>query len=113
MPISHQEELPPQTVRASDVFTVGSHKFAAAGAGAGLLVVENGLDQNVSIQIQGQAWGPNASIWQDVGTALVVNAGLAGNTEISVPWPVLQFEVTPAGIPTSGVLRMWISKVTG
>lgn len=113
MATSHQETLPPQAVRTSDVFVVGAHKFAAVGASAGLLIVENGLDQNVSIQIQGQAWGPEASIWQDVGSALVVNAGLAGNTGITAIWPVLRFQVTPAGVPTSGELKMWLSRVPG
>lgn len=95
--------------RSAAAFASGRVDFAYIGSLLGLVLVENGLDQNVSVQLQGRARG--GTTWQNVGIAETVTAGSAGNISISEPWPELRIYCTPAGLPTSGEFNAWFSGV--
>ena len=90
-------------------FNSGETNFAYTGALTGLAIIENGLDQNVSVQLQGRARG--GSTWQAVGAASVVAAGAAGSIAITAPWPEVRIACTPAGVCTAGTFSAWFSAV--
>ena len=95
--------------RTGVAFYSGRVDFAYIGSLLGLVIIENGLDQNVSVQLQGRARGGDT--WQSVGTAETVSAASAGNISLSEPWPELRIACTPAGVPTSGTFSAWFSGV--
>jgi len=95
--------------RTAAVFVSGPIKFSYAGSILGLVIIENGLDQTVSVQLQGRAHG--GQTWQNVESAASVTAGSAGNIEIAVPWPELRISCTPGGAPSSGEFNAWFSGV--
>ena len=90
-------------------FVSGKTDFSYVGALTGLVIVENGLDQNVSVQVQGRARG--GSTWQNVETAEAIATLAAGNIAITEPWPEIRISVTPAGAPTDGTFSAWFSGV--
>lgn len=96
--------------RTGIVFTSGKSNFAYTGALTGLAIIENGLDQNVSVQLQGRARG--GTTWQDVETAVIVLAGGgAGSIAVTAPWSEVRISCTPAGVPTTGAFSAWFSGV--
>jgi len=68
-----------------------------------LITVENGLDQNVDVQVEGSRDGTFTNPY-DIGAAVTVNAGTTEAIVINDPVQFLRLEATAAGVPTSGSL---------
>jgi hypothetical protein len=86
------------TAQVSDTFELGADGYAT-----GLLSVTNGLDQNVTVTVQGMNDGD--STWQTDGTVAVV-AGATGSYTVTTPWGLVRLSTLPAGIPTTGTLQV-------
>ena len=95
--------------RTAVAFASGLTDFAYNGSLTGLVIIENGLDQNVTVQLQGRARG--GTTWQNVGSFSAVAAGSAGNIAVTTPWPEIRINCTPAGLCTSGTFDAWFSGV--
>lgn len=99
-------------IRDTDVHSSGGALFGAQGAIQGLIVIENKLNQIVSIQAQGRALG--SEVWQNIGAATNVAATVgttpgAGNIALTVSWPEVQITATCGGAPASGSVTAWLS----
>lgn len=99
-------------IRDTDAHASGGSLFGAIGAQQGLIIVENSLDQIVSIQAQGRAL--NGTVWQNVGAAFNV-AAIVGTTPgvnnlaLTVSWPEMRITATCGGAPASGSVTAWMS----
>lgn len=94
-------ELRDTTIAYSPVFTFGQR-----GYGNGVLIVENTLDQAVTVRLQGRAH--EGSTWQDIGAGISVAATTGvGYIPISSPWSILRMSYIAGTTPTSGSLTAW------
>jgi hypothetical protein len=89
----------------------GAAPFGIHGFSSGLVVVENGLDQNVTVQVQGKPDG--GATWQNEGSSVVANATDVNKVATTTPWSELRVQLTAAGIPTSGTVSAWLTRVKG
>lgn len=71
------------------------------------IVVYNGLDKNVDIQLQGSIDQTN---WLDIGNAFAVNAGENDYDTVTDYFPCYRVTAKCATNPTSGDLNVWILK---
>ena len=97
-------------IRSTDAVTTAA--AVIEGLSKKSLIVINGLDQNISVQIQGAYTEGSAFI--NVGTGQTVNAGVndfIGQTEVAelVNYiPCVRATVTAAIIPTSGTVTIYV-----
>lgn len=104
VPLFQAEEIRTAAVQSSP-----AAPFAAQGYGNGIVSIENGLDQNVTAQLQGKSdW---ASTWQDLGASVTVTASGVNKIVISEAWGELRLRLTAAGIPTTGDIDAWLTRV--
>ena len=71
--------------------------------------IENGLNQNVSCQLQGKC--KEGEVWRNIGSAVVVPAAVGGVPGVPAAafytaemWDTIRVKYTAAGLPTSGTL---------
>jgi hypothetical protein len=86
-------------------FNSGPVNFGYAGLLSGVVMIENGLDQNVTVQLQARP--REGATWQNVETSSVVAAGGTGNIATTTPWPEVRITCTPAGAVASGTFSAW------
>lgn len=98
-------------IRDTDAANSGAAPFGMQGFSSGLVVVENGLDQNVTVQVQGKPDG--GSTWQNEGASVVANASNVNKVATTTPWSELRVQLTAAGVPTSGTVSAWLTRVKG
>jgi len=82
----------------------------ALKAEKGVFLIKNGLDKNVSVQVEGSYTPDFIDSW-DVSTPVTVNLGTNGVKILPVDYyPYLRIKVTAALVPTAGTLSAWIGK---
>ena len=87
----------------SDLFDLATDLKSAA-----MVTVANGLDQNVTVTVQGRNEGDTT--WQTAGT-VVVATGASGYYLVDTPWGQVRLSSVAAGIPTTGVLQARVAPV--
>ena len=101
-----------QAVLSDDVIESGGCGMGKEKIDRGVVIINNGLDQNVNVDVEGRGyWATN---WQDTDAApTTVAAGADGFIVVDSPWYEVRVEVTPAGIPTTGTLIIELCKAYG
>ena len=74
------------------------------------ILVENGLDQQVSVQLQGSR---DETTWLDVGDAFNVAATSDDYQTVTDYFPCYRVVASCTTSPTSGALDVWILKARG
>lgn len=69
-------------------------------------IIENNLDQSISVQIQGQA--RFGKIWFNLGDPFTITAGQGDFMEIDQNWGQFRAAITPAVSPTSGDVGVFV-----
>jgi hypothetical protein len=83
-------------------------KFGNIGKKSCIVTVENDLDQQVGIIVQGKAKG--ATDWHTAGANQNIAAGANGNWSIiNAPWGEIRLQVTAAVLPATGTISAWIN----
>jgi hypothetical protein len=70
------------------------------------IFITNGLDVNVTIQVQ----GARESTWVNCGNSFVVNAGTSDYATCTDYFPKFQLTAACGSSPTSGTLEAWVIK---
>ena len=71
------------------------------------IFVENSLDKQVTLQLQ----GARNSVWINVGTTFDINANTNGYQTVSDYFPKFRIQASCSVPPTTGNLDVWILKV--
>jgi len=71
--------------------------------------IENGLNQNVTFQLQ----GARNSVWINIGSTFVQNANINGYKTVTDYFPKYRLQAICGTTPTTGVLDTWILKALG
>jgi hypothetical protein len=87
--------------------TVNSSVADTGEFNAETIVVYNGLDKDVAIQLQGSIDG---TTWLDIGNAFTVNATSNDYDTVTDYFPCYRVTAKCATNPTSGDLNVWILK---
>jgi len=96
-------------VAADVVYSEGGYSMGKEHMDRAIAIINNGLDQDVDVQIQGR--GFYATNWQDTDAAdTTVAAGANGFILVDAPWYEVRAEVTPDGVPTEGTLIIELCK---
>lgn len=74
------------------------------------IVVENGLDQQVTLQLQGSCFG---STWVNIGSSWNVAASTNGFQTVDTFFPFYRLVAQCGTSPTSGALDVFIIKARG
>lgn len=83
--------------------------FGNAGHSDASITIENDLDQQVAVVVQGKARG--GTDWHTAVASANIAAGANGNTNLTIPWGEVRLEVTAALLPTTGSISAWITYV--
>ena len=87
-----------------------SDAVSALKAEKGTILFKNGLNQNVTIQVEG-SYTPDFTDTWDVGTPVVVNTGTNGVKVLPADYyPYYRIEVTAALAPANGTFYAWATK---
>lgn len=71
------------------------------------LIILNGLDKQVGVQLQGSI---DSTIWLDVGPVTNVPATTNDYATVSDYFPCYRVVATAASTPASGLLNVWVVK---
>jgi len=74
------------------------------GFSKGSISVDNGLDQDVTIQVQGDHNADFSGSVRDIGSSFTVGAGATAYETVTDPFPYLRLRASCATAPTSGTL---------
>ena len=74
------------------------------------IIVENGLNQTVTCQLQGSA---DESTWLNIGSSWNVNNATNGYQTVETYFPFYRIQASCGTSPTSGVLDVCIIKAKG
>jgi hypothetical protein len=74
------------------------------------IFVCNGLDQEVTLQLQGSR---DKSVWVDVGVPVAVTANTDDYDTVTDFFPYYRIQATCSTSPTSGQLDVWVIQARG
>ena len=83
--------------------------FGNIGKTNASITIENDLDQQVGVVVQGKARG--GTDWHTAVASANIAAGANGDAALTVPWGEVRLLVTAALLPTTGSISAWITYV--
>jgi len=93
-----------------DTDTHDSHPSDCRAFKVKTIIVHNGLNEDVTIQVQGDR-ERGFSHPLDLGASFTVTAGTDDYQTLTDYWPYLRAQATCSTAPTSGSLDVWVEKV--
>lgn len=96
-----------EDIRDTTTRTSGAVVFGKLGFGVAILTIENDLNQDTTIQLQGKP--DEGNNWQDIGSSVATGASTQDTVVLGVPWSLLRITYAADSIPTGGQLDVFLN----